>query len=102
MVGFKSIRKIASLIQTLYVAACDLYTFGPCGKDCGGGNQQAVTRMCSGTANEPPYPCGMVAVSCNTAPCEGEYIDLGEITKNVSFRNSLIARSYNEHVFMLY
>ena len=76
--------KMANLVQKRYVAACELYTFGPCDKDCGGGNQQAVTDMCSGTADESPFPCGMVSVSCNTSPCEGEYIDLGELTKNVS------------------
>ena len=58
--------------------------------------------MCPGIDNEPPYPCAMVSVSCNTAPCDGEYIDLGEVTKNVSFRNMIIERSYTEHLFMLF
>ena len=56
-------------------AACELYTFGPCDEPCGGGNQQAVTKMCNSSTGDAPYPCGIVDVSCNTAPCDSEYID---------------------------
>ena len=55
------------------MAGCDLYEFGPCDKDCGGGYQKAVTKMCNSSNDEAPYPCDTIEVSCNTAPCDGEY-----------------------------
>ena len=63
-----------SMFGKFHTSACDLYTPGPCDEQCGGGNQHVITRMCNSSAGES-YPCRMSSVSCNTAPCDGEYIE---------------------------
>ncbi|KAI0235885.1 hypothetical protein LSAT2_013572 [Lamellibrachia satsuma] len=37
--------------------------------------ENATTRMCNWTSGDAPYPCNVISVSCNTAPCDDAYSD---------------------------
>ena len=54
-----------------HVIACEMFELGDCSADCGVGYTSGE-YMC--TENGTQFVCGMVNMTCNTEPCDGESV----------------------------